>query len=425
LTVRRLLALTALLLAAGPTTALAGGYELANQAAASSGTGHAGTAREGDPAAAWLNPAILADGGGFRLQLGASLGASTIRAAALNEGDDWTADTDNPLATPPYAYLAMSHAWWTFGATVNLPNAGGVRWADDWRYRFDIIESRPRFLRATAFFGVGFGPFRIAAGPHFDYGELYIHKATDHIASEGSAEIALRGWGAGGHVSVFVRFSDHVQAGVGYKSRTKVALAGEADFEVPPAFAGRFPDGEVSSQLTLPDRIVAGLMLRPKGLERLAILLDLGLTLWSVNDRLELDFADEATTDIVQVNDWQPTMAIRLGAEVELHDRVLVRAGAYVDGLWGAPPPAQTLGPSSPDAPRIGLTVGGRIVAAPWLWFDLYYEHIELLRRESTSPDAPEASYRGFANLGGLSASIRIPTAKKQVDEPGKGGNEG
>lgn len=406
---RGLLVAAAVLLAAG--TAQAGGYEVAQQAASAGATGHAGVARDMDPAGAWYNPASLADGGGFRLMLGASLGRSTIVASALDGAADgpWTADTDNPLSVPPYAYASFSHKWWSVGLTANLPFAGGVRWPADWPQRFDIVQSRPRFFRATAFFGFGFGPLRLAVGPHFDTGELYIFKATDHIEQEGSAELALRGWGMGADASLFVRFSDHVQAGVVYRSRTRIHLSGEADFEVPAPFAGRFPDGEVRSALTLPDRITAGVALRPKGLPRLCILLDLGLTLWSVNDALVLDFEQEATTDIVQINDWRSTMAIRLGVEVEVHDRVLLRAGGYVDGLWGAPPPAETLSPSSPDSTRIGLTVGTRIVATSWLFFDLYYEHIELLRRESASLDAPEAAYRGFANLGGVSVSVRVP----------------
>lgn len=409
------LCVTAALCLPGP--AHAGGYEVAQQAASAGGTGHAGTARDMDPAGAWMNPATLADGGGFRLSIGASLGRSTIVAGSLDGAADgpWDAHTDNPLSVPPFAYASFAHKWWCVGLTANVPFAGGVRWPTDWPQRFDIIESRPRFFRATAFFGAAFGPLRLAVGPHVDSGELYIHKATDHIETEGSAELALRGWGMGADASLFVRFSEHVQAGVVYRSRTKIHLAGEADFEVPAPFAGRFPDGEVRSELTLPDRITAGVALRPKGLERLSILLDLGLTIWSVNEALVLDFADDATTDIVQTNDWRTTMAIRLGAEVQVHDRVLVRAGGYVDGLWGAPPPPETLSPSSPDSTRVGVTVGAQVVATHWLFFDLYYEHIELLRRESTSLDAPEAAYRGFANLGGLSVSIRIPSTRKEL----------
>jgi len=417
---RSLLVLTLLLLAG---TAHAGGFELVQQSASAAGTGHAGVARDMDPAGAWINPASLADGGGFRLSIGASLGRSTIVAGSLDGAADgpWDAHTDNPLSVPPFAYASFSHKWWSVGLTANLPFAGGVRWPADWPQRFDIIESRPRFFRATAFFGAGFGPFRLAVGPHFDTGELYIHKATDHIETEGSAEIALRGWGMGAHASVFVKFSPHVQAGLVYRSRTRIDLDGEADFEVPAAFAGRFPDSQVDSELTLPDQVLAGVAIRPKGLERLSILLDLGLTIWSVNQELALDFASDPPSDIVQTNAWRPTMAARLGAEVQVHDLVLVRAGGYVDGLWGAPPPPETLSPSSPDSTRVGVTVGARVIPTWWLFFDVYYEHIELLRRESTSPDAPEAAYRGFANLGGLSVSIRVPATRKEYHR-GDGG---
>ena len=395
--------------------ARAGGFELAQQGAAASGVGHAGVARTEDPAAAWFNPAALADGGGLRVGLGASLGGSTIVATALDGAADgpWEARTNNALSAPPYGYVSFSNADWAAGVAVNLPFAGGVRWEDDWVQRFDIVQSAPRFARVAGFFAYRLGPVRLAVGPHVDFGALTLRKATNHIDSEGTAEILVRGVGAGVDASLLVRFSAYAQLGFAYKSRTVLSLSGEADFEVPAAFQSRFPDQTVTSAMTLPDRFTLGAAFHPKGVERLGLHVEAGLTLWAVNQEMVLDFADAATSDTTITNGWRNSLALRGGAEIELHRIVLVRAGGYVDGLTGAPPPAENLAPSSPDSTRLGVTVGGRIQPIEGLAFDLYYEHMELLRRESASLDAPEASYRGSANLGGLSVSVTVPVKRR------------
>ncbi|MCP4872089.1 MAG: hypothetical protein GY898_25570 [Proteobacteria bacterium] len=403
-----------------PGSALAGGYELAPQSAAVAGAAHAGAAISNDPAAAWFNPAATADGEGFRAAVGIILGGSTVRAT----GDGWEGATANPLSTPPYLYLSYSHAWWAIGATVNLNYAGGVRWPDDWEHRFEILESRPTFARVTAYFAFRVGPVAISAGPHFDAGSLRIRKATDHVAEEGSAEIALRGAGIGIDASAMVRFSPYAQLGLTYRSRTAIPLEGEADFEVPEPFGPRFPDQTATSHVTLPDRIALGFALRPKlpksGAAPLRILTEVSLTLWNVNAETAIDFADEATTDTVIPNDWQPTMAIRGGVEARAHRYVTVRGGLYADGLWGAPSPAETLSPSSPDSTRLGITAGGTIHATDWLAIDLFYEHLELLPRTSAG-DALPVSYRGSANLGGLSVSLTVPTSRPAADGPNEG----
>jgi long-subunit fatty acid transport protein len=406
------LALLALML---PGSALAGGYELAPQSAAVAGVAHAGAAISEDPAAIWFNPAATADDGGLRALVGITLGGSTVRA----EGDGWEGRTANPVSTPPYLYLSYSHAWWSVGATVNLAYAGGVRWPDDWAHRFEILESRPTFLRATAYFAFRVGPAAVSVGPHIDVGSLRIRKATDHVAEEGSAEILLRGGGVGVDASALIRFSPFAQLGLTYRSRTVIPLSGEADFEVPEPFRARFPDQAATSRITLPDRIAVGVSVRPRlpgsGATPLRILTEVSLTLWNVNDELIIDFAEEVTSDTVVTNHWQPTMAVRGGVEGRLHRVVTVRGGLYADGLWGAPAPAETLSPSSPDSTRLGLTVGGTAHLADWLGVDFFYEHVELLPRDSAG-DALPASYRGSANLGGVSVSFTIPG---KADQPG------
>ncbi len=383
------------------SSAFAGGFEVAQQGAVAGGTGHAGTARSGDAALAWLNPAALADGGGLRVAVGAALASATIDARSTAD-DPWATSTDGALGTPPHLYASYAGGPLVAGVAVNTAFAGGVRWPDDGPLRFESVESSPAFVRVAPFVGGAVGALRVAVGAHVDAGSLYVEKATDHVTDEGLARILLRGRGVGADASVHVQATEALAVGLTYKGRTRLPLAGEADFDVPDPFAARLADGDVTAAWTLPDRLALGLGL---DLDRWRAVVDASLTTWSVNDALVLDFADEGTEDVVQVNDWRDSVALRGGGELDA-DVVTVRAGAYVDGLLGAPGPTSTLGPSSPDGTRVGATLGAGVALGEHVQVDAFAEHMRILERASTSLDAPEAAYRGRATVGGLTASL-------------------
>jgi long-chain fatty acid transport protein len=389
--------------------ALGAGFEVAQQSAAAGGTGHASVART-DAAAAWNNPAALTDGDGFKVAVGASLAMARIEAASTSETDDWYAQTEPGVSTPPYLYLSYSNGPWSTGLSTNAAFAGGVEWPADWPGRFDIISSAPRFFRVAPYFAYRIGPVSFSAGPHADVGTLGIYKATNHIDSEGQAVILMGGAGFGAHLSAHSAISKHVQLGLAYKSRTRLRLQGDADFDVPDAFMSMYPDQSVSTKWTLPDRLTGGATV---SFARFTGLAELSLTTWKLNDELVLSFSDDATDDIVQTNDWRNTVAFRAGTEVEVHQRVVVRAGGYVDGLTGSAAPAQTLSPSSPDSRRIGATLGAGVDIAHGLRADAYGEHLRLLARSSKSPDAIEAAYAGRATVLGLGLSWRASALKK------------
>jgi long-chain fatty acid transport protein len=388
--------------------AFAGGFEVAPQGASTGGLAHAGTALTDRAESAWFNPAALADGGGLRVGLGATFALSRVRATSLPDAADgpWEATSVTPVGVPPWLAVSHGQAWWAVSAWAGAPFAGGVRWPEGWAQRFDSLASQPRFFRVGAAFSGTAGPVSLSAGVHVDTGSLRIERATDHVVDEGRVTLLLRGTGVGGDASVLVRAGKHATVGLSYKSRTALPLAGEADFDLPPAFAATRPDQEVSSRWTLPDRLALGLAWTE---ERWLLTLDATLTLWSVNQSLPLDFADPATPDAEQVNGWRDTGSLRLGVEGEPHRLVALRAGVAVDGLPGAPPPASLLGPSSPDATRLSATAGIGVQAHPVVSIDGWVEPLMLLRRASTSPDLPQAAYQGWAIAGGVGLTLRTP----------------
>jgi long-chain fatty acid transport protein len=375
------------------------GFEVAEQGAAAGGAAHAGTAVRLGAESAWFNPALLADNGGFRLAAGAAF--ATSRVTMFTPAGQVTSNT--PLGTPPYLAVSVAKGPVAGSVSVQVPFGGGIRWPADGLQRFESVLSKPQFFRVTGNFAARFGPVSLAAGVHVDAGSLRVERATDHVTEDGYVTLAVRGAGLGGDAAIAVDAGKHVTLGATYKSRTRLPLAGEADFDVPLAFATARPDQAVSASWTLPDRIALGASWHA---DRGWVTLEANLTLWSVNDTLVFDFADPVTIDAAQQNRWRDTVAVRAGGGVRLHPVVDLRAGACVD-LPGAPP-ADYLGPSSPDATRLAATAGLGLRPHPAVRVDLFGEPILLLRRESSSLDLPVATYRGWAFAAGLGVTAEV-----------------
>jgi hypothetical protein len=371
------------------TTAWAGGFEVAEQSGVAGGTGNASTARV-DASAAWFDPAALADDGGARIALGAALAAVTVEASGA-AGD---ARSDSPLGTPPHLYASWAGSGWLAGIAVDAPFAGGVRWPADSPYRFDALESAPRFFRVAPFIGRRLGPIRVSLGAHVDTGGLTVVQATDHVVSEGLATLSLRGTAVGVDASAWGSV-DRLQVGVSYKSRSKVPLRGEADFDVPDAFAATLPDQRATSELWLPDRLALGVLWDGGRWRALA---DGVLTTWSVHDVLTIDFEDPATPDVVQRDAWRDSLAVRAGGELDLGP-LTARAGG---GVETATPPTDTLGPASPDGTHLSGAVGLGSAVGEHFRVDGFAEHVAVLARTADGSEVPDASYRGSAWIGGI-----------------------
>ncbi|HLL21741.1 MAG TPA: outer membrane protein transport protein, partial [Kofleriaceae bacterium] len=111
-----------------------------------------------------------------------------------------------------------------------------------------------------------------------------------------------------------------------------------------------------------------------------------------------IDFANTATPDVMQANNWQNAWSLRTGGEWT-SGRVVLRHGLYYDQT---PAPTDKLAPSSPDSTRIWLTAG-----ASWrfdrTWSaDAFVEHMWILRHDTMNEEALQASYGGRAFLAGV-----------------------
>lgn len=394
-----LLALTALFaLTCRAPRAHAGGFEIAEQSAAAGGTGGAGVARTEDPGAAWYNPAALVDGGGLRLGAGLVAAAPVVRADAMD--GSWSAETRSGPTPLPSLMASWSRGDLAAGASVGVPFGASVVWPDSWPGRYEVESSRLVVVRVAPFLGWRRGRFHLAGGVHVDAGQLRLSRALDFVDEQGDVALDLRGTGVGVDASAFARVLDdpdrgRLDLGLAYKSRTHLGLRGEADFTAPEEFTGVASDQDATTSLTLPDLVTAGMAYR-RG--TWTALLDVGLAAWQVHDRVEVDFEDQRTPDVVQTDDWHTALSVRAGLEWR-RGRLVTRAGLYRDG---SPAPRAHLSPSEPDSNRLGGSVGLGWSLSPHLALDAFYGYLALESRASDNPDSMPARYGGHAQMLGL-----------------------
>jgi long-chain fatty acid transport protein len=381
------------------STAYAGGTAVAQQNAVSAATGGAGAARDDDPGAAWHVPAALSDGGGWRVGFSLALAHPSLQARSAD--GTWTADSVNPWKTPPHLDASFARDRWAAGIAIGVPFGGGVVWPASWPGATQAVRTDLLVLRAAPFVAYRFGTLRVGGGLHVDAGRLQVQRNLDFIDMEGDVRLDLAGQGLGGHASLYWQPVAHAAVGLSYRSRTRIAFAGNANFTAPDAFNGKTPDQTASTTMTLPDQVVVGSRWRQGALTALA---DLEYTRWSVNQRTEIDFTHDATPTAVQPNHWRDTFGVRAGVEWRpaWNPALVVRGGGYYDP---SPVPAQHLTPSSPDSTRVAATAGASYRFAPAWSADLFGEQMWLLRRQTTSVDTMPASYGGSAMV--LGAGLR------------------
>ncbi|HEX9101240.1 MAG TPA: outer membrane protein transport protein [Polyangia bacterium] len=384
-----------------PATARGAGFELAEQSALAAGTGGAGAAREGDPGAVWYNPAAIADGGGFRAGVSLFLALPQITANPTNTSFAPPKATTNELgvATPFAAHLAYARGRFGAGLYVGTSHGATVTWPAGWWGRFDATSTSLLVLRTAPSLSMRFGErgqFRIGAGAHIDYANLDLRRDLDFVDTTGNTNMQMSGTSAGGDASIFWEATPALSLGLTYQSRTVLHLAGNANFSVPPSFTGRAQDQGITSSITLPDRIALGSAWY-RG--RMALYADATLTLWSVNDTQTIHFSQGTMADVTQAQHWHESFSVRAGAETAVSRTLSLRGGAYYDHMAA---PSDTLSASSPDAARVGLTIGGTLRLPRGVCIDSFGAVAILLPREATGPDAIPATYSGYVLYAGL-----------------------
>ncbi len=387
------LALALAALPFGP--AVAGGFAVSEHDGAA--TGRSGTAiAHSAPSAVHYNPAALSLLFGPR----ATAGVTAIAPSAVAHEPAGTGSTSahGGLRTPPHAYAAYGFDRVSVGVGFNAPFGGGLRWPDEWRGRYELVEMKLEVLAGhlAAAYRID-DRWSVGAALTLYRVNVLLDRRIDFVDRDGSALLGGGGVGLGGGLGLQFRPEPWATLGLNARLPTPMALKGNAHFSnVPESFNEVLVDQPISTHLALPAKIGLGAKL---DLSAVRLLVDAEYTFWSSFRSFEVDFSDERTPDVKQPRDWQDAPTFRVGVERDFGNTV-ARAGALFDG---AASPASTLSPSLPDSSRLGLSLGAGHDFGIWR-ADAAWQLVTFLPRASEGEAFP-ARYAAWAHLFALSLS--------------------
>ena len=395
---RASLILTLVLGVAAP--AWGAGYSTADTSVTAMAAGGTATARKGDAAAAYKNPAATLFDPALKVSLGAILAAPTLNA----QGSSFESQTQGGLSVPPHAHASYATQNFALGASFTVPYGSGIAWPEDWTRRFDLISADFKVLRTSLFVGGRYGMVSIAGGLLFDSAQLAITRNIDFISDEGLVTLDTAASALGGHASIFVEPTDWLSLGLAWKSSTHFELDGFASFETPQEFQSRATNGPVNTSLTMPHQVSIGLETRINS--QIAINADVDITMWSSVQDLAIDFEDEGTEDVFKERLWTTTVTPKVGVSYQPLELLTLRAGAYYDP---SPVPQETVGPDSPDSSRLGISMGMGLNLPGGAGLDLAYQRIEFKGATASATADDEAlTFKGGVHLAGIALTYSL-----------------
>jgi long-chain fatty acid transport protein len=366
-----------------PELARASGFLLVEQSAEALGKAGAVTAAAREPAAVWFNPAALAVLPGA----GAAITAAIVRHGTSFEpraGGGAVASEPGTSALPNLFAHAPVRGAVAAGIGLYAPFGLAVDWPAGWLGEQHALATRIWAVAANPVAAVRLpAGVSIGGGASLVRGGVRLRTALPREVG-GEAELAGGAWGFGANAAVLWQpRPDAFAIGATYRSRVALPFRGTADFS--PAMAGTaqvpaqiFQDGPARADLTLPDVITVGVMGRPH--PRLELSADAQYALWRTFDRLVVDFEYGGTPDTIFDRRSRDPFTGRVGAEWRWPERSLaLRAGALYDQ---SATPSDTLSPATPDAHRVGLTLGVGYVVRRFK-VDVGYMYLHFLPAEA------------------------------------------
>ena len=392
-----------------PSGAQAAGFAIGEQGAASGALAGAATARTDLAEAGFYNPSAFALGPeeapvGVRGALGATLLAPTIEHTSP---DGQVTQTEGGVAPIPRVHIGVRAGSVAANLSVSAPFGSSVQWPPGWAGRYELTGTSLQVLEL----GLGIAwrpvaPLAIAVGPRFQSSSLAIGRRIDVVDPERQAGVDIQARGAGVGAQAALTFAPIEQLSVGLSWRSRVAhqLDGAADFtDIPIELEPRAHDTPVSTRLVMPGRFALG---AAGWFDWGIVSADIEYTAWQSVDALVIDFEDEQVEDVTQPRDWSGALAYRLGYELRLLERALsLRAGASYEAT---PVPTATLGPSSPDGPRVIAALGAGYQFDFGMFVNLSGSRTWILEREVEDPETLPGRYGGQIWALGADVGFRI-----------------
>lgn len=395
-----------------PFSSFGGGFQVNLQGQKQTGMGHTGTGLLLDGASLLFNPGATSFLDSVRLfQIGASL--IFPRTVYLEPAPGiYTSEMVHNIGTPFTCYavykIKKKHKM-NFGLAVYTPFGSRVEWPSDWKGQFLMreLELKVIFIQPTISYKVN-DKIGIGAGFVYATGGFGLKRgvpAQDTSGNYGEVNLEGKAAGKGFNAGIYFKPNEKWSFGLDYRSSVKVSVEeGEASFEVPQSLTEYFPATTFTTSITMPHVLSAGVGFSPN--DKLKLAFDVNQIGWHVYDTLSFDFKDttEKLQDAHSPRMYKDAFILRAGAQYQLRENLNVRAGAYYDL---SPVQDGYLTPETPDANRIGLSVGASWRIAKKVNLDMSLLYIEGMKRTDKNIETQfEGTYKTKAIVPGFSAEI-------------------
>lgn len=387
---KQLLLLFTVVLFAFSNIVFAGGFQQNQHGARAKALGGAFTALANDPSAIYWNGAGLTQLSGTKVMLGTHLlfPATTFRGVAPSKDYSFM---ESQMFTP--THLFASHNFdngLAIGLGFTQPYGSGTKWSEDWLGRYISTETKLQtFILMPTVAYEFFDGFSLSASFIYSFANVLIERMIPQYPFEGDAKISLEGddtFAFGYNFGLMYKPVDWFTVGGSFRSEVEYGFEGTATTTGAPQLASRFPQGDISAELTTPMNIVGGIAVNVTN--DLTLSADYQWVGWSSYDVLDVDFVDENYPDASSPRDYKDSYILRFGAQYDMLDEFSVMGGVYYDAI---PVETDRLNPSLPDANRIAFSLG--FTARLTSHFSLTGSFLYLRGEQTTVTDSKENYY--------------------------------
>jgi long-chain fatty acid transport protein len=380
--------------------AMATGFQINEMSPSLQGTATAGAAAAtNDPSAMAYNPATLATIQGTQVQLAASYimpHVSYENAAGTGTGSLTSQSSIAPADLVPAGYFAAALPDGFFeGIAVTAPWGLSTQYDPTWVGSPNAVKSsiETTDIAPTIAYRVN-DYLAIGAAVHAQYANVEYSSANDFIVPE-SEDLTGNSWGVGYSAGVLVTPREGTNIGLSYRSKITQNIQGTADTVV----GSLNVPTSASAQVTMPEVVNLGL-----SQEITSKLTGLATAQWTRWDRMQSLVITTPLGDETNVLDWKNSWLFALGAEYQLTEQLVLRAG----GAFDESPTQDTYrDPRIPDSNRYWLTTGVGYTPIQNLTLNFVYEHIFMMPQSvNLAGNQPvSAFYHGSADILGTSAN--------------------
>lgn len=367
------------------------GFQVQLQGNRQTGIGNVGTSLFPDVSSIFFNPGAMSFTNSGVMFGGSFIFSGNTYYDSETPNSTYTANTDNAVGTPFYFYgLWNLNKKFSAGLGVYTPFGSGVSWGEDWKGE-DVLREislTSIYIQPTLSYQIT-DNLGIGAGFVYAIGNVNLQRGLPINGQEvdPAAELDGSASGMGFNVGVFYKPNSQWNFGLNYRSQVDMEVEdGSANFTVPSALQNVFPATSFQATLPLPAVWAAGITYYPS--QKLSITGEANLVEWSAYQSLDFDFEASQINDTESPRNYEDSWVLKLGGEYQLNDHIALRAGGYYDF---SPVQPGFMTPETPDANRIGLTVGIGYKPIANLQIDLSFLYINGQERTQTLAEAQEA----------------------------------